>query len=235
MRRLLFFISLMFAFACSSENGNTSKNQTFANGTSVAGKPVEYHIPYSENTINPKENKRVLVICASPRKGGNTDLLCDEFIRGAKEVSQNVEKVFLADYDLNFIPEEDATSPKDNPHTSDAWKLTEKFLLADVVVFASPVYYMNVTDRMKAFFDATFLAFGDERSGGKEYYYITACAQANDSTAETAFYAMRGFVFCQPSGTERGYVKAIGVGAKAAVKNSQYMQQAYQLGQSINK
>ena len=41
-------------------------------------------------------NKNVLVISASPRKGGNSDTLCDEFIRGAQESGNHAEKIFLA-------------------------------------------------------------------------------------------------------------------------------------------
>ncbi|MCQ2226801.1 MAG: flavodoxin family protein [Bacteroidales bacterium] len=192
-------------------------------------------VNYSETTVNPKDGKYVLVVSGSPRRGGNTDLLADEFARGASEAGGNVEKIFLGDYDLTFLTEEGATSPKNDDHTSDAWKLVEKFLAADVVVLAAPVYYMSINDRMKTFLDATYLAWGDERMGGKEYYYITACAQNDVATAECAFQAFRGLAWCMPSATERGYVRAIGMGRKAAVKQSQYMDEAYELGKTINK
>lgn len=41
--------------------------------------------------------KKVLVLSSSSRKCGNSDLLCDEFIRGAKEKGNEVEKIFLRD------------------------------------------------------------------------------------------------------------------------------------------
>ena len=41
--------------------------------------------------------KKVLVLSSSPRKGGNSDILCDEFILGAKESGNDVEKIFLKD------------------------------------------------------------------------------------------------------------------------------------------
>ena len=41
--------------------------------------------------------KKVLIISASPRKGGNSDLLCDEFARGATEAGHEVEKIRLAE------------------------------------------------------------------------------------------------------------------------------------------
>lgn len=38
--------------------------------------------------------KKVLIISSSPRKGGNSDVLCDEFARGAKEAGNDVEEYF---------------------------------------------------------------------------------------------------------------------------------------------
>ncbi len=40
-------------------------------------------------------SKNVLIVSASPRKGGNSDLLCDQFIQGALESKNQVEKIFL--------------------------------------------------------------------------------------------------------------------------------------------
>ena len=47
-------------------------------------------------------SKKVLIISASPRKGGNSDLLCDQFLKGAKEAGHDVEKVFLRDRKINY-------------------------------------------------------------------------------------------------------------------------------------
>ena len=41
--------------------------------------------------------KKVLIISSSPRKGGNSDLLCDEFMKGALEAGNEVEKIVLKD------------------------------------------------------------------------------------------------------------------------------------------
>ena len=37
--------------------------------------------------------KNVLILSASPRKGGNSDLLCDQFAKGAEEAGHKVEKI----------------------------------------------------------------------------------------------------------------------------------------------
>lgn len=47
-------------------------------------------------------SKHVLVLSASPRKDGNSDTLCDEFIRGAQESGNQTEKVFLRNHKINY-------------------------------------------------------------------------------------------------------------------------------------
>lgn len=39
--------------------------------------------------------KKVLILSASPRKGGNSDLLCDAFAQGAREAGHEVEKIYV--------------------------------------------------------------------------------------------------------------------------------------------
>ena len=46
--------------------------------------------------------KRILILSSSPRKGGNSDTLCDEFLRGAKEAGHDVEKIFLRYKKINY-------------------------------------------------------------------------------------------------------------------------------------
>lgn len=230
-KSFLYATALLLLAACSESNSD----KTATTQPSSASLATVSGIKYSETTVNPKEEKNVLIISASPRRGGNTDLLADAFVKGATEAGGKVEKIFLPDLDLKFLSEEGANSPKEVVRTGDTWMCVEKFLNADVVCLASPTYYMNVSDRMKTFIDATFLAYGDERMGGKEYYYITACADATDETAEWCFNGFRGFVMCLPSATERGYVRAIGMGRAGAVKDTQYETQAYELGKTINK
>jgi len=47
-------------------------------------------------------NKKVLVLSSSPRKGGNSDLLCDQVIKGSKEVGHHVEKISLREKKINY-------------------------------------------------------------------------------------------------------------------------------------
>ena len=50
--------------------------------------------------------KKVLILSSSPRRGGNSDTLCDEFMRGAAESNHEVEKIFLRDKTIHYRSEE---------------------------------------------------------------------------------------------------------------------------------
>lgn len=203
-------------------------------GNKQGGENTErYHINFSETSSVQKENKSVLIISGSPRKGGNTDLLCDAFARGAEEAGGRVEKIFLADYRIDYFSEADEQRVGDRAGEAgdDVPMLVDKMVHADVIVLASPVYYMNITGQLKTFIDRTFGRYREMKD--KEFFYLTACADPEESTAEWAVNAFRGFVMCLPNPTERGMVKATGMGRKGAVKGSQYEDEAYNLGKRI--
>ena len=82
--------------------------------------------------------KKVLIISGSPRKGGNSDILCDEFAKGAKEAGHQVEKVRLQELTVKSCmacyacKKTSACVQKD-----DMTELLEKLISADVLVLAT--------------------------------------------------------------------------------------------------
>ncbi|MDO4163487.1 MAG: flavodoxin family protein [Bacteroides sp.] len=228
-KSVLFILAVGFLMGVAAScTANREAGQEKADAQEAA-----YHINYSETSGIQKEHKKVLIISGSPRKGGNTDLLCDEFARGAAEVGGDVEKIFLSDYQIDYFTEADEQRTGDSAHVAqdDAPMLIDKLVDADIIVLASPVYFMNITGQMKTFIDRTFSRFRDMKD--KEFFYITACADPAESTADFAIAGFRGFVMCLPNPTERGWVKAVGMGRKGGVKGTQYMDEAYQLGKKI--
>lgn len=220
------------AIGAASCGGDTAgeKDEKKAVSTEECSLP-SYDIPFSKTSTLKKEHKKVLVLSASPRRGGNTDLLCDEFVKGAREAGGTVEKIFLDDYKIDFFHEAHATAPDTVVTAGDqAPLLVKKMTEADIIVLSSPVYYMNIDGQLKTLMDRCYRNKGLE---GKEFYYITACADKEESAAETAIFAFRGFVVCLPNPTERGSVKAVGMGRKGAVEGSPYLKEAYELGKTI--
>lgn len=230
MNKIISAIAIACLCCGFSSCNKTQETDSHAEVSGVQQNLPVYKIAQSDTSTINKEHKTVLVISASPRHGGNTDILCDEFIRGAKEAGGEVEKIFLDDYKIDFFHEQHEHSADSVSADDQAPIIIEKMANADIIVLSSPVYYMNIDGQMKTLMDRCFRKQG---LGGKEFYYITACADSEDSTAETAIFAFRGFVVCLPDPVERGMVKAIGMGRKGAVEQSQYMQEAYNLGKTI--
>lgn len=221
---------MMCAASCSSDKKTEDNAQQPAGTSDPNGLPV-YDIPFSATSTLGKTDKKVLVLSASPRRGGNTDLLCDEFVRGAREAGGDVEKIFLDDYKIDFFHEEHSEAPDTIVTPGDqAPMIIQKMVDADIIVLSSPVYYMNIDGQLKTLMDRCYRNAGMK---GKEFYYITACADSDPATAETAIFAFRGFVVCLPQPTERGSVKAIGLGRKGEVDGSAYLSEAYELGKTI--
>ena len=47
-------------------------------------------------------SKKILILSGSPRKGGNSDILCDEFMRGAKDAGNEVEKIRITEKKIGY-------------------------------------------------------------------------------------------------------------------------------------
>ena len=98
--------------------------------------------------------KNILVISSSPRRNGNSDLLCDEFIKGALEAGNKVEKVFLADKKINVCLGCGACyNTSKCIQKDDMVELNDKMVEADVIVLATPVYFYSMAGQLKVFID----------------------------------------------------------------------------------
>ena len=89
--------------------------------------------------------KKVLILSSSPRRGGNSDTLCDEFMRGAAAGGNEVEKIFLRDKTIHPCLGCSVCSrdKKPCPQKDDAAEVIDKLLRADVIVMATPFISMR--------------------------------------------------------------------------------------------
>ena len=65
--------------------------------------------------------KKVLILSSSPRRGGNSDTLCDEFMRGAAESNHEVEKIFLRDKTIHYCTRSHALKKTTRQKSSKKW------------------------------------------------------------------------------------------------------------------
>jgi len=97
----------------------------------------------------------VLALLGSPRKGGNSEILADEVLWGAAEAGAGTAKVHLDDLWIRPIAEvmDNRAKREDTRSDDDFPGLLERFLDAQIVVFATPVYWAGVTAQTKCFID----------------------------------------------------------------------------------
>ena len=96
----------------------------------------------------------VLGIVGSPRRGGNTEVLVDEVLRGARDAGATVDKVILSDLDI--APCDACGSCEDTGEcitVDDMERLLEKMKRSDVWVLGTPVYWWGPTAQFKLFLD----------------------------------------------------------------------------------
>lgn len=83
-------------------------------------------------------SKKVLIISSTPRKGGNSDKLCDAFADGAKETGNEVENVRIADLKIGYCTGCYACQKAGKcAIKDDAQGVIDKMMAADVIVLAS--------------------------------------------------------------------------------------------------
>jgi len=97
---------------------------------------------------------KVLGIFGSPRRGGNTDLLLEEALKGAQEEGANVERLHLSDYTITPCKECHGCDNTGNCVVlDDMQKIYPRLLETDVIIFASPIFFYGVTGWAKALID----------------------------------------------------------------------------------
>ena len=123
-------------------------------------------------------SKKVLVISTSPRKGGNSDVLADEFVRGAQEGGNSVEKITLNDKMIGFCKGCLACqSTRRCVIRDDADAIAQKMLTADVIAFATPIYYYGMCGQMKTMLDRSNPLFSADYAF-RDIYLLSAAAES---------------------------------------------------------
>jgi multimeric flavodoxin WrbA len=120
--------------------------------------------------------KKVLGIMGSPRINGNTHILVNKMLEGAKDNGAFTDIVFLRDLD---IKECDGCytcwKGKDCSKNDDMNNIYPKIIDSDIIVFGTPVYWYGPTALMKAFIDR-FVYFNCEENRVKIKGKLTAIA-----------------------------------------------------------
>ncbi|MEG0250835.1 MAG: flavodoxin family protein [Peptostreptococcus sp.] len=177
--------------------------------------------------------KKILVLSASPRRHGNSDSLSDEFIRGAKDSGNDVEKIFLRDKRIEYCNGCGACLKTHKCVIKDDMEeILGKMSNADVIVMATPVYFYSVSAQMKTLIDRTYPVFKNLKN--KEFYFILSAEDTSKERMSRAIETFRGFSeYCLPNSHEMGIIYGAGVLDAGAIKDTPAMKEAYDMALAI--
>ena len=182
---------------------------------------------------------KVLGILGSPRAGGNSDILLEQALAGARAAGAKAEKIALCKkkisgcLDCGKCNEHGVCAVKD-----DMQKIHKKILEAGAVIHSVPVYFWAMTAQMKAYLDRWCAFFDAEwqvhkayqpQMKGKRIGLITVCGATDVSTADPIVHSFKNT--CQVAGLNLiGVVQASASIKGEIVHNEGVKKQAYDLG-----
>lgn len=177
--------------------------------------------------------RKVLIISASPRKGGNSDTLCDQFIKGATEAGHETKKIFIARKNIKYCLGCGACNDSHQcAQKDDMEAILGKMVEADVIVLATPVYFYSMNGQLKTLIDRTVPRYTE--ISNKDFYFIIAAADTDRNMMQRTLEGLRGFTEdCLEGAVEKGVIYGVGAWQKGEINTTPAMQEAYEMGKSV--
>ena len=176
---------------------------------------------------------KIIVLMGSPNKSGSTGILADSFVRGAAESGHDCEIIDVCHANIHpcigcvRCGYEGPCVQKD-----DVEQIRGKLLGADMVVFATPLYYYGMTAQLKAVVDR-FCAYNSSLNGRHLRSALLAVAWNADDWTFEALAAHYKTLVRYLRFKDMGMVLGYGCGTPSMTRASKYPDRAYQLGKSL--
>lgn len=176
---------------------------------------------------------KVLVISTSLRRGSNSDALADEFVRGAKDAGHEVEKISLRGKVISFcIGCLSCQKTLKCAIADDAPAIVEKMHDADVICFATPIYYYEMCGQMKTLLDRANPLYASDYHF-RDIYMLSSAAEDEVSTPTRAESGLTGWIDCFENARLAGTVFAGGVNAIGEIAGHKALEEAYAMGKGV--
>ncbi len=175
---------------------------------------------------------KVLAISASPRLGGNSDTLCDQFLEGAKEAGHETAKINLGKKKISpclgcyACGKSGVCVQKD-----DMAEMLNKLIEADVIILATPVYFYCMDAQMKMFIDRCLPRYREIKD--KDFYFIVTAADPRHEAVSSTLAGLRGYTACLPGTKEKEILYGTGAWDKADLLGLPVMNEAYKIGKNV--
>lgn len=177
-------------------------------------------------------SKKVVVISTSLRVQSNSDILAESFAKGAVEAGNEVEVISLKDKTLGFC-KGCLVCQKTNRCAifDDAVEIVEQVKTADVIVFATPVYYYELSGQMKTLLDRLNPLYSSNYQF-RDIYLLATAAEDDDSAMDGPINGINGWVACYEKAILAGTVFAGGVNDSGEIAGHIALEKAFQMGKN---
>ena len=178
-------------------------------------------------------NKKVLIISSSPRAKGNSARLAQSFAEGARSAGNEVELVSLHDKQIGFCKGCFACQKTQRCVIhDDADVIREKMLTADVLVFATPIYYYEMSGQLKTMLDRGNPLFTADYAF-RDIYVLTTAAEDEEYVPKRAVSGIEGWIECFEKARLAGSLFCGGVTNIGEIESSGKLKEAYEMGRMI--
>lgn len=177
--------------------------------------------------------KKVVIVTSSPRKGGNSETLARRFAEGAEAAGNHVRLIAVRDVKLQFCTGCLWCQSHDKCVLGDGMNdLYADFEQADVLVFATPVYYYSVSGQLKTFLDRLNPLF-PRGNRFRDVYLLATAADGDEREMNGAVSDVQGWIDCFDGVRLAGVLRAVGVTDKGEIADTDYPKQAFAMGQGV--
>jgi multimeric flavodoxin WrbA len=181
--------------------------------------------------------KNIVVISSSPRRHGNSEVLADQFMKGAKEAGHYVEKVVLSQYKISPCLACEYCRNHNNQciQKDDANEVIDKIIKADVFVMTTPIYFYSLSAQLKILIDRMFAREYEIRESNqrKKAYLILTSGTPDVNQIVGTVESFRGFIKVLRTVDEGGIVYGLGAFLKGDAINHPSYKEAYEMGMNV--
>ena len=177
--------------------------------------------------------RKVLIVSASPRMNSNSGALAKAFAAGAQETGHEVELISLRGKTVNFCRGCFVCQEKLRcVIRDDADAICQKALHADVLVFATPIYYYEMSGQLKTLLDRLNPLFPSDYAF-RDVFLLTSAAEDEEYVPQRAVSGLEGWIECFERAHLAGTVFMGGVTAAGENPEHPAIDQAYRMGKNI--
>lgn len=178
-------------------------------------------------------SKKVVALSTSLRSNSNSELLAKSFVEGSKESGNEVEYISLKNKDIRFCI--GCLACQKLGHCvikDDVTDIMDSVLYADVVVWASPIYYYEMSGQMKTLIDRLNPMYSKDYRF-RDVYLLATAAEEGDEVIEKAITGLNGWIDCFEKTSIKGTVLCGGVSSGGDISSNTKLKEAYNLGSHV--